>query len=272
MSSRICDITDCGKPAFGKGYCYTHYYRLVRKPKQPQRMAECVWCGERKPINEIRHPLASKGKAPSTCHACREAHPDLGWCDFHNEAHPRDRFQAVPPPIGILNICPAAASIKASRARGHAPILCVCCGDERESWNFRGGRQKCPTCRTCESRNPGKHWCIDCAAWLPQAMFTQTGRDGKFWTVRCKPCRTANTHGVTVKFILERQGSVVPECACCGSVDFLKVDHDHRCCPSSSGCAKCVRGYLCHECNTAEGLLRTSGRARMLADYMTRWS
>jgi hypothetical protein len=70
--------------------------------------------------------------------------------------------------------------------------------------------------------------------------------------------------------ILRIQGSRFPECASCGSTEDLKVDHDHSCCPAaqSSGC--CIRGYLCHECNTAEGLLKTPDRAIALAAYMQR--
>jgi len=219
----------------------------------------------------MRHPSSSRGKTPSTCHACRESHPDEAWCDFHGMPHNRDQFTQVPHrPIGVLNECKQAISIRASRKRGHAPITCVSCGEDKESWNFRGGRQKCPTCRDCEAAHPDDHWCIDCASWLPKARFTRTGKDGRFLTVRCHPCRTAHAHGVSVRFILERQGVSAPECAACGSTDFLKIDHDHGCCPTALGCPKCVRGYLCHECNTAEGLLRTPDRARLLAEYMER--
>ena len=50
------------------------------------------------------------------------------------------------------------------------------------------------------------------------------------------------------------------------------VDHDHSCCPNSSKtCGKCVRGLLCHKCNTASGLLDESPEAirRMIA-YLDR--
>ena len=268
--TRICDISDCGRDVFGKGYCHTHYYRLVRKPKQLRRMASCAWCGQRKPIEEMRHPDSSRGKTPSTCHECRTSNPNESWCDFHGQTHPKSEFRTNARPIGVEANCRRAEVIKASRSRGHAPIACVSCGSTSESWNFRGGRAKCPTCRDCEQSHPGMHWCVDCADWLPRALFAQTGQAGRYWTVRCRPCRAAHSHGVTVAQILEAQGSTRPECACCGSVDFLKIDHDHRCCPTSQGCPKCVRGYLCHECNTSEGLLRTASRARMLVAYMER--
>lgn len=268
----MCSVEGCSGPHFGRGLCNLHYYRQVRSPKRVRSTATCEWCGETKTVDLMRHPDASRGKTPSTCHKCRESHPDLHWCDFHGEPHPKSAFQRVPQrPIGYANECKQAAVIKASRKRGHAPIECAVCKAERESWMFRGGRSKCPTCRMCESSRPDEAWCIDCESWLPRDMFTRTGRGGAWLTTRCRPCRTAHAHGVTVKQILKRQGTSGPECGSCGGRDFLKIDHDHTCCPSKSGCPKCVRGYLCHECNTAEGLLRTSERARKLVAYMERF-
>lgn len=92
--------------------------------------------------------------------------------------------------------------------------------------------------------------------------------DGRFSTVRCKPCKNAHAHGTTVAHLLEIQESDIPECAACKSTDLLKVDHDHACCPSVKSCGNCVRGYLCHACNTAEGLLRSVDRVLALAEYM----
>lgn len=239
--------------------------------KYPPKNYSCRWCGEWKPITEMRHPDVSKGKAPSTCRQCRDEHPNDHWCDFHNEPHSKSEFQKVKRPIPYLNTCRQAAVIKASRGRGHNPITCVSCHNLIESWQFRGGKQKAPACRACEERNPGNRWCVDCSEWLPEEVFNRTGVGGKFWTVRCRMCKNAHAHGVTVKEILERQGSEVPECAACGDREGrISVDHDHNHCPSASGCSDCVRGYLCHECNTAEGLLRTPRRARLLMLYMER--
>ena len=33
----------------------------------------------------------------------------------------------------------------------------------------------------------------------------------------------------------------------------LSVDHDHSCCLGKKSCGKCIRGLLCHSCNTGIG-------------------
>ena len=47
-------------------------------------------------------------------------------------------------------------------------------------------------------------------------------------------------------------------CEVCGSFKRLTLDHDHSCCPTGKSCENCVRGILCHKCNTAAGLLDDS--------------
>jgi hypothetical protein len=239
--------------------------------RRPLRLYPCAWCGSRKTLTEMRHPGSGKGKSPSTCRVCREAHPDESWCDFHGEAHPIDRFRPHGPHRpGVRNECREGIELRKSQARALPPRPCVACRVVQESWFFRGGRQKALVCRTCTDAHPDLRWCVGCTAWLDDSLFNRTGSDGKFWTVRCTPCKTAHAHGTTVAKILEIQGSKQRECASCGATTQLKVDHDHGCCPAAQSCGRCVRGYLCHDCNTAEGLLRTPERAIALAQYMQR--
>lgn len=70
--------------------------------------------------------------------------------------------------------------------------------------------------------------------------------------------------------ILEAQGG----CAACGSPTtdgkYWHVDHDHTCCDTQArSCGKCIRGILCHGCNTALGNVGDDpNRLRALIAYL----
>lgn len=59
------------------------------------------------------------------------------------------------------------------------------------------------------------------------------------------------------KAMLAEQGGACAICRVPSPTDVrtsrFHVDHDHACCPGSKSCGKCVRGLLCHACNTALG-------------------
>jgi hypothetical protein len=72
--------------------------------------------------------------------------------------------------------------------------------------------------------------------------------------------------------MLAAQGGV---CAVCkqppSGRNILHVDHDHRCCPAGKTCGKCIRGLLCHFCNTAIGLLDDSPKlTKSATEYLER--
>ena len=47
----------------------------------------------------------------------------------------------------------------------------------------------------------------------------------------------------------------------------LVVDHDHKCCLQAiKTCGKCVRGLLCHRCNTVLGFLEPD--PHLLPEYL----
>jgi hypothetical protein len=58
-------------------------------------------------------------------------------------------------------------------------------------------------------------------------------------------------------------------CNACGDYGPIKVDHDHNHCPYGSGCAECIRGFLCGSCNLALGHVRNDiNRLRSLIIYL----
>lgn len=50
------------------------------------------------------------------------------------------------------------------------------------------------------------------------------------------------------------------KCMICKSVGTKRhvIDHNHKCCPGTYSCGKCIRGLLCNKCNTALGLFDDS--------------
>lgn len=244
---------------------------MAERTRRAVRLFDCAWCGRLKPSAEMRNVGSSRGPCPSTCRLCRDAHPGERWCDFHHEPHPVAAFNAYPGGrAGYYNTCISACSYLASVRRDHLPITCPTCRIERQSWFFRGGGNKTISCRECEAAHPDQKWCPGCEVWLPLAEFTRSGKEMRSYARRCRPCRAAHTHGVTVAEILTKQGSTRRECAACGGSEVLMVDHDHNCCDGEVGCPRCVRGYLCRSCNRAEGFLRTPERALALARYMAK--
>jgi hypothetical protein len=148
--------------------------------------------------------------------------------------------------------------------------------------------------------------CPKCGAEMTQRL-TKTGQK-RGWN--CAPCAAKRVHAyrraepdkwldtklwcfyrirlVDYRRMLDEQGG---RCKACQRVPSgtsgidgtgLVIDHDHRCCPSSSDrwgpngnreriCGKCIRGLLCTHCNVALGMVdEDPERLAALADYIHR--
>lgn len=77
-------------------------------------------------------------------------------------------------------------------------------------------------------------------------------------------------HGLTAN---ERDALAAAQggaCAICGRTGMpLEVDHNHEHCPGREGCRLCVRGLLCHACNSGLGFLGDENIPALIA-YLTR--
>lgn len=130
---------------------------------------------------------------------------------------------------------------------------------------------------SCLQRNEdGNKWCVTCKEWLPVPSFSShRGTKDKLQS-RCKRCYTLVKYGLTKQSfaaLLEAQGG---GCAVCASPVHggigWHVDHDHECCPGQRSCGACVRGVLCHKCNTGIGSLNEDPQIMLNAiTYLQRW-
>ena len=78
----------------------------------------------------------------------------------------------------------------------------------------------------------------------------------KAYVAAGRPVRNLSRHGITPEdrdAILATQGGI---CAICGGNDpggrwgTWEIDHDHSHHPGAFGCPTCIRGILCHGCNS----------------------
>lgn len=124
---------------------------------------------------------------------------------------------------------------------------------------------------------PKNKKCAKCQETLPVEDFGSHKRmdrvEGKiYYSTYCLPCRREVTDpSTTRRYSLKKRYGITPEefddmlarqggCASCGSTTtngkYWHIDHDHSCCPTSTKtCGRCIRGILCHGCNTALGNL-----------------
>ena len=126
---------------------------------------------------------------------------------------------------------------------------CRTCNENKLLGLFRGNRNQC---KKCESN-------------LQMIRYRKKPEYEKNYH---STIRRFKRHNTTKAWFDEQSKN---GCEACGSFTNLVIDHDHSCCPKSSSCGKCIRGVLCNNCNTSEGLLNSDiGRVEKLLAYMKR--
>lgn len=126
--------------------------------------------------------------------------------------------------------------------------------------------------------------------WCGQERERKEGQLTQQWGFVCNKCldpilrvvHLLKAHHVSSE--LAQKLAKDPTCQVCGR-DLLEltrspqtgrprpqiaIDHDHKCCPGGShSCGKCVRGFLCQQCNSAAGLLADNAlNAYRLGKYL----
>ena len=134
-----------------------------------------------------------------------------------------------------------------------------------------------------------------CSGWckteIPLGNFHKNKSSYDGIDALCKDCSRRKhkiswkkeNYGLTPEKYADKVKSQNGVCAMCGNAESwkmhtgtlceLSVDHDHRCCPGSKSCGKCVRDLLCARCNHLLGHANDDVELLLLAiSYLKRHS
>lgn len=155
---------------------------------------------------------------------------------------------------------------------------CVVCGGKVQEGS--GRRRHCSSrCQQMDFRHkgerPGQAICVTCEKPF-ELGIEDGGRFRRTDTKYCQDCGRESPHARRFKRygVTKAQFDAACErgCEICGVTGIvLHIDHDHSCCPQDKfrTCGKCVRGFLCGNCNRALGMLRDDPEIfRRAASYL----
>lgn len=114
--------------------------------------------------------------------------------------------------------------------------------DFPKSKAYAGGIRK--TCKACRAAHQREYWTANPDKYAAHKKLTS----------KYRPPYTR--HGLTkteYEVLFNKYSGL---CWSCKDRPATSIDHDHTCCDKSFSCGKCVRGILCHNCNSALGLLK----------------
>lgn len=127
-------------------------------------------------------------------------------------------------------------------------------------------------CKRCGEDKPhytGRNYaCKDCHNAAGREWYAALGSNGKQWRRMQQVKSNYKLSEYDLWNILDAQDD---KCLGCNTAvnEFDNIDHDHKCCPGTKSCGKCVRGILCPKCNKVLGLVDDSRSTLMrLADYL----
>jgi hypothetical protein len=169
QATRVCSVTDCDRPHYGRELCKMHYQRFARTDGtevQPERPSICLvadcggqpfghgWCQKHyarwrntgDPLGIRRTPAANQ---PCAIEGCDRTARSRGWCKMHHHRWMRTGNPLTVRPIGYTppgpthpswqgdNITYLRAHRRLDRIKGRASIhACIDCGGPAAEWSY----------------------------------------------------------------------------------------------------------------------------------------
>lgn len=235
---RICSVPGCGGKHEAKGFCMTHYSRLLRG-------------------DEVEAPLRRKGQPPSPCSVdgCENRAVIKGLCKTHDAR--RRRGADLTAPVRVKNFDSSCLFEGCEKI----PVAFGLCTGHRRQQKLYGDLELRPL-GSGKRRGCGLDKCA--VSGCDRAQYARA---------MCqKHHARATNHRLTV--IQLQQLILTPECPVCFEEMTERtsaIDHDHTCCPGQRGCGNCVMGVICARCNAGIGyFMNHPGIMTSAIDYLLR--
>lgn len=235
---RGCSVEGCERKFYGLGVCQRHW-DILKKNGTPTPVKVCTSCGDSF-IFGLSEPIG-KGSHIGTryCDSCVQKIMEIR----SSVGRMRDVICRVKGCCSIVagpgKLCPEHESQLKEFGTLGADRACHNCGVlTRLSSRIKGEKGSYKYCKPCKEiyvRWQGRSFRHGVTPFKLDAIFNS--QDGK--------CMTCDTY----------EGQIGLN----GKPVVLQIDHDHDCCQQSFSCGKCIRGFLCQECNHAEGIIRSRG-------------
>ena len=116
------------------------------------------------------------------------------------------------------------------------------------SWKSRSKGTRSSYCKKCNKEYNKQHYFSNKAMYKSKARAYEEANGG----------RLCLRYNITPEDFERMYSKYDGLCWVCKEEVATVVDHDHSCCSREGSCGKCVRGLLCHRCNTGIGFLRDS--------------
>lgn len=279
MKELFCTFEDCGQVADirGRELCRRHYGYLSKRGLLPD-LGEC-----------IEDPCTRKANF-------------RGLCIAHRWVHFPEYFKRFSNASKGVNVDDNGDKRACSTPECHNSAHCKGLCDRHYTASRRpeylspnrdenGNVKTCSASEGCDKQAIskglcGKHWervrksgsdvLEDPMSPCPVPGCTKLKKHTR--TPLCKKCTAfRNRYSLSVERVIEIFNPANRVCGNpgCRSTERLHMDHDHVCCPPGKlhgravSCGKCIRGWLCHGCNTSLGMLQENPRRiQGLLDYL----
>lgn len=227
--------------------CVASYARGYRKRKreaarQRKREQEFALLDEKRTREQAHHAIENAPTTTRICSRCGEDKPltEENYYRFYHHARKKYYYRKE------CRSCFTKRTAKGTRKKLYTDGIAKECGQcgviqPVENFTNKGKGKLSAFCKTC------------LASYMRKYYSNHTNKQKH---LDLQKTNLYKKYGLTQEEAIVLKDRYDGKCWICLTVEGTSFDHDHACCPGLGSCGKCVRAWLCKQCNSALGGFR----------------